>query len=257
MHPNHSFILIQESFWIAIHIYLVKQFKIESSDIFQILEYFQNVDVYFINQYLTVWGFTIAFPQVPLFKKLLDFPIHLLIPAWGHFVTIKTSQDEFSFGIILFHQETTYFTHKEDFFPAKYRSPNGPHLLPMVQPIRSPENPGTTVVSIGHLTPWPETLDIAPKCGINIYIHIHIYMTFFLLDTIGYTTWVKISPVISGFHNSYFFLFYCSLLVNWFDSYDIHFLLLNAIKPSFFFREHNDHQCQNVISKKVLSESTS
>ena len=26
----------------------------------------------------------------------------------------------------------------------------------MVQPIRSPENPGTTVVSIGHLTPWPE-----------------------------------------------------------------------------------------------------
>ena len=26
----------------------------------------------------------------------------------------------------------------------------------MVQPIRSPENPGTTVVSIGHLIPWPE-----------------------------------------------------------------------------------------------------
>ena len=26
----------------------------------------------------------------------------------------------------------------------------------MVQPIRSPENSGTTVVSIGHLTPWPE-----------------------------------------------------------------------------------------------------
>ena len=26
----------------------------------------------------------------------------------------------------------------------------------MVQPIRSPENPGTTVVSIVHLTPWPE-----------------------------------------------------------------------------------------------------
>ena len=43
-----------------------KQFKIESSDIFQILEYFQNVDVYYINRYLTVWGFTIVFPQVPL-----------------------------------------------------------------------------------------------------------------------------------------------------------------------------------------------
>ena len=26
----------------------------------------------------------------------------------------------------------------------------------MVQPVRSPDNPGTTVVSIGHLTPWPE-----------------------------------------------------------------------------------------------------
>ena len=96
-------------------IYLVKQFKIESSDIFQILEYFQKFDVYFINRYLTVWGFTIVFPQVPLFKKMLDFSIHLLIPAKGQFVTIKTSQDEFSFGKTLFRPETTYFTHKEDF----------------------------------------------------------------------------------------------------------------------------------------------
>ena len=34
-------------------------------------------------RYLTLWGFTIviAFPQVPLFKKLLDFSIHLLIPV--------------------------------------------------------------------------------------------------------------------------------------------------------------------------------
>ena len=100
----------------AIHLYLLKQFKIESSDIFQILEYFQNVDVYFINRYLTVWGFTIVFPQVPLFKKLLDLSIHLLIPTYGQFVTIKTSQDEFSFGKTLFHTETTYFTHKEEFF---------------------------------------------------------------------------------------------------------------------------------------------
>ena len=56
----------------------------------------------------------------------------------------------------LFHPETTYSTHKEDFFLARYRSPNGPHLLRMAQPITSPENPGTTVVSFGHLTPWPE-----------------------------------------------------------------------------------------------------
>ena len=52
-----------------IHLYMVKQFKIESSDIFQILEYFQNFDGYFINRYLTVWGFTIVFPQVQLLKK--------------------------------------------------------------------------------------------------------------------------------------------------------------------------------------------
>ena len=55
------------------------------------------------------------FPQVTLFKKkMLDFSIHFLIPA--HFVTIKTSQDEFSVGKTLLHPETTYFTHKEDFF---------------------------------------------------------------------------------------------------------------------------------------------
>ena len=56
------------------------------------------------------------FPQVPLFKELLDFSIHLLIPAQGKCVIIKTSQDEFFFGKTLFHPETTYFTHKEDFF---------------------------------------------------------------------------------------------------------------------------------------------
>ena len=115
LHPNHSCILIQESFWITIHLYLVKRFKIESSDIFQILEYFENFDVYFINRYLTVWGFTIVFPQVPIFRKLLDFSIHLLIPEYGQFVTIKTPQDEFSFGKTLFQPETTYFTHKDDF----------------------------------------------------------------------------------------------------------------------------------------------
>ena len=65
----------------TLHLYLVKQLKIESSDIFQMLEYFQNFDVYFINRYLTVWVFTIVFPQFPLFQKLLDFSIHLLIPA--------------------------------------------------------------------------------------------------------------------------------------------------------------------------------
>ena len=37
------------------------------------------------------------------------------------------------------HTETTYFTHTKIFFLARYISPNGPHLLRMAQPIRSPE----------------------------------------------------------------------------------------------------------------------
>ena len=55
------------------------------------------------------------FPQVPLFKKLSDFFHSFFIPVYGQFVTIKTSQDKFSFGKTLFHPETTYFTHKYDF----------------------------------------------------------------------------------------------------------------------------------------------
>ena len=81
MHPNHSCILIQESFWITIHLYLVKQCKIELSDIFQILEYFQNFDVYFINRYVTIWGFTIVFLQVPLFKKNVRF-FYSFVDSW-------------------------------------------------------------------------------------------------------------------------------------------------------------------------------
>ena len=48
---------------------MVKQFKIESSDIFLILEYFQNFDVYFVNRYLTVWGFTIVNRKSHYFKN--------------------------------------------------------------------------------------------------------------------------------------------------------------------------------------------
>ena len=56
----------------------------------------------------------------------------------------------------LYHNQKQVISHTEEIFLTRYRSPNGPHLLRMVQPIWSPENPGTTVVSIWHLTPWPE-----------------------------------------------------------------------------------------------------
>ena len=67
-----------------------------------------------------------------------DFTGRVLL--WENFISPRNN---------LFHTQ-------KRFFMARYRSPTGPHLLRMVQPIRSLENPGTTVVSIGHLTPWPE-----------------------------------------------------------------------------------------------------
>ena len=126
LHPNHSCILIQESFWITIHWYLLKLFKIESSDIFQILEYFPNFDVYFIDRYLTVWCFTIVFPHIPLFKKIVRF-FHSFVDS-----CIRTicHHKDFTGRILLwenlFHPETTYFTHKKRFFLVRYKSPNGP-----------------------------------------------------------------------------------------------------------------------------------
>ena len=93
------------------------------------------------------------FPQFSLFPKLLDFSIHFLTPAYGQFVSIKTSQDEF-FKKTFISPRNNLFHAQKYFFLARYKSPNEPHLFRMVQPIRSPENLGTTVVSIGHLTPW-------------------------------------------------------------------------------------------------------
>ena len=72
---------MQESYSIALHLFLVKQFKIGSSDIFQILVHFQSIDVYYIKRYLTVWSITIVSQQVPLFKRVLYILIRLLIPA--------------------------------------------------------------------------------------------------------------------------------------------------------------------------------
>ena len=98
------------------------------------------------------------FPQVPLFKKMLDFSIHLLIPASGQFVTIKTSQDEFSLGKPLFHPETTYFTHKEDFF---WQGTDPQMGGPICSEWHSQSNrrkilePPWSVLDM-HLTPWPE-----------------------------------------------------------------------------------------------------
>ena len=79
--PNHSCILIQESFWITIHLFLVKQFKIESSDIFQILDYFQ-ISIFILPFGTSLFGvLPLCFRKSHYFKKLLDFSTHLLIPA--------------------------------------------------------------------------------------------------------------------------------------------------------------------------------
>ena len=143
-------------YWsITIHLYMLKQFKFESSDIFQILEYFQNFDFCFINRYLTVWGFTIVFPQVPLFIKNVRFFHSFADSCIGTICHHKDFTGRVLTWETFISPRNNSFHTQRRFFLSRYRSPNGPHLLRMAQPIRSPENPGTTVVSIGHLTPWP------------------------------------------------------------------------------------------------------
>ena len=43
-------VYIDQRILLNYYTYLVKQFKIETSDIFHIMEYFPNFDVYFIKQ---------------------------------------------------------------------------------------------------------------------------------------------------------------------------------------------------------------
>ena len=101
-----------------VHLYLVKQFKIESNDIFQILQYFQNVDVYYINRYLTVWGFTIVLPQVPLFEKIVRF-FHSFVDSciW----TICHNKD-FTGRVLLWENFISARNNKDD-FPGKVQIP--------------------------------------------------------------------------------------------------------------------------------------
>ena len=72
---------IQEYFWIIIHFYLVKQFKIELIDIFLIFVCFQIF--YVCQSYHCV--------------SVRFFSCILLIPAEGQIVTTKISHDEFFF----------------------------------------------------------------------------------------------------------------------------------------------------------------
>ena len=85
-------------------LYLAKQFKIESSDIFQ------NFDVYFINRYLTVcFHKPIIWKNVRFFHSFVDCCI-------GTICHYKDFTGQVLLWKTLFHLETTYFTHKEDFF---------------------------------------------------------------------------------------------------------------------------------------------
>ena len=53
------------------------------------------------------------------------------------------------------HPKTTYFTQRKK-ISGKKQIPKWAPSARVVQPTRSPENRGTTVVSIGHWTLWPE-----------------------------------------------------------------------------------------------------
>ena len=120
-----------------------------------------------MNRYLTVWGFTIVFPQVPLFKKNVRFS-HSFVDSC---IWTTCHHKDFTGRVLLWENyisaRNNLFHTQRRFFLARYRSPNEPHLLRMVQPIRSPENPGPTVVSIGHLTPWPENPGYRTQVWVN------------------------------------------------------------------------------------------
>ena len=86
---------------------------------------------------------------------MLDFFIHLLIPAYGQFVTIKTSQGEFSFGKLYFSQKQL-ISHIKTIFPGKVQIPK---WAPFVLNGTANQIAGKSWNhrgSIGHLTPWPE-----------------------------------------------------------------------------------------------------
>ena len=85
------------------------------------------------------------------------------------------TRDRFSFGKLHFTPKQL-ISYKKNL--EMYKSPHRPHLPRVLQPIRSPENPGTTVVSIGHWTPWPENPGYRTQVLDNISIHWHIMGCF-------------------------------------------------------------------------------
>ena len=156
-----------------------------NSQILLILVYFHNFEVYFINRYLTVWGITIVFPQIPLFSLKNVRYFHSFVESC--IGTICHNKD-FTGRVLLwenFISPRNNLCHTKMIFLATYRSPNGPHLLRENQPIRSPENPGTTVFSFGHHGPkspeyrtqlWdnPSNVLMQPK----IFAHVWCYLVY-------------------------------------------------------------------------------
>ena len=146
----------------------MKQFKIESSDIFHILEYFQNVDVY-----LTIGTSIFEVSQLCFRKSHCWKSIRFFHSFVDSCIGTICHHKDFTGRVLLWENfispRNNLFHTQRRFFLARYRSPNGPHLLRMVQPIRSLENPGTTVVSIGHLTPWPQNPGYCTQVWDNIY----------------------------------------------------------------------------------------
>ena len=115
-----------------------------------------KIPMYFYQSVPHCLRFYYCVPASPIISKIVRF-FHSFVDCciWTTF-----HHKDFTGRVLLWENfissRNNLFHTERRFFLARYRSPNEPHLLRMVQPIRSPENPGTTVVSIGHLTPWPE-----------------------------------------------------------------------------------------------------
>ena len=116
LHPSHLCVLIEISYWITIHFYLLKQFKIESSDISLNSGLFPKFWGLLNQSAPQCFRYYHCVSKVPLFKEMLDFLIHLLIAAWVQFITKKDFTGQVSFVKTLFHPETIYFTHTKEIF---------------------------------------------------------------------------------------------------------------------------------------------
>ena len=158
-------VLIQDSHWIIRYVRLVIQFRIEPSNIFQIVVYFQTWNISFANQCLTVWGNATASPTI---EENFNFFFHLFV---DYSIGANCDHKDFIGRILLggiFIDPTKHLLGGKYFWSVAAL-----RMFREVQLIKSLENPGILTCCNGRWQVWPETLVNAPKCEISCWIWWH------------------------------------------------------------------------------------